>query len=439
MNRKYIFHIIGLVLSLIAVIKGVPLAVKIILSIFPLAFFLGMCVTSYLKRVGKKDFINEYFAAIVGTLLILLAGKVGLAALTITLFSASITLFKDAYHKAQNDVDELCRILPQKAKIVTPEGLKNIPCADVRKGDVMLVKEGEIIPCDGYVLNGAAIVDYTNVFGSGNPKEINMGENCYSGGIVQGGNLTVKAACDITASLSYVMDARTKQARRSSDFNDKLLKILKIFQPAYIGLGFLLFLIFIIATGDYRYSMNILSVMVISSATLSIVKVLPFLYHSTLLEARRKGAIFTSTKAIEELGKVQSATPPVTATASDIQKIEETGIIAAKNAQHPQDAKLYTDKPTLAADQTPAYKIALGFYTSKAGLCVLDSKISKVASAIRASRRFRNIFYENLACFIIAKLLIVALLFLIKLSPAAAVLIEFASWLICLVNATKRS
>lgn len=439
MNRKYILHLIGLVLALISIIKGVPLALKIILAILPLIFFAGQTALSYLKRISKKDFINEYFSALLGTLIILCTGKIGVAALTITLFSAVISIFKDAYNKAQNDIDELCRILPKKAKLVTPQGLKNIPCTDVRAGDTLIVKEGEVIPCDGFVLNGGGSVDYTNVFGPGAPHTMAAGASCYSGGILQSGNMTLKAACDIHQSLAYTMESRTKQAHRMSALHERLINIAKIFQPAFMAFGLLLFLIFIIATGNYGYSMNIFAVLVLSSATLSITKVLPLLYHVTLLNARRKGSLFTTTDSIERLAKVQTLTPCENVTPDDIQKIEETGIVAARNAEKDIDARLYRDKNALLADKSPVYKIALGFFTDKANLCIFDSKAARAAGAIRAARNARSTFFENIACIIIGKLAIISLLFLLKLNPAIAVLIEFASWMVCLVNSTKKN
>ncbi|MGS8686219.1 hypothetical protein ACQWBY_24525, partial [Salmonella enterica subsp. enterica serovar Infantis] len=35
----------------------------------------------------------------------------------------------------------------------------NVPAADLRKGDIVLVKAGDIIPCDGEVIEAGASVD----------------------------------------------------------------------------------------------------------------------------------------------------------------------------------------------------------------------------------------------------------------------------------------
>lgn len=438
MNKKYIPHIIGLMLELIALIPGMPAFLRIILALLPLLFFSGDLALSYLRRFSKKDYINEYIGSLITVFLTILSGKLVHAAICATLFSAAFAIFKEAYSKAQKRVDEYCKILPKKASIFTPERIKNIPVTHLKAGDTVALKEGDIIPCDGYVLQGSATVDYTNLFGSTEPMHIAAGTSCYSGGIVQDGALTLKASGDAVSSLAFVMEEKTRKAHRMSHTHDKLLGFSKLFQPAFTAFGFLLFVIFVIASGKYGYSMNLFAVVSVASSTLIITKILPLLYHVFLLNARRNGVMFTSTESIEKLARIQTVTPCEGVMAEDLKKFEEINVVATRNGSDAIDAKLYRNKALLEADPSPAYKIALGFFSKKADAQVFDAKAKKAAKGVRIAKAMRSIFYENLGILVIAKLLIIALMFFLKITPAIALIIEFASWMICLVNTTKK-
>ena len=118
-------------------------------------------------------------------------------------------------------------------------------------------------------------------------------------------------------------------------------------------------------------------------------------------------------------------------------KIEETKAVPAKGGRTAEDAVLYRDAARLEADPNPSFKLALGFFSKKAQAAALDSKPVRIAGAIRTGQHHRGVFMQNLLCLGVEKLALIAMLFLFNISPAAAIVIEFAAWTLCLLNATK--
>ena len=55
------------------------------------------------------------------------------------------------------------------ANLVTDDGIKQVPAAELRKGDVVVVSAGEIIPGDGEVIEGIASVDESAITGESAP------------------------------------------------------------------------------------------------------------------------------------------------------------------------------------------------------------------------------------------------------------------------------
>lgn len=57
---------------------------------------------------------------------------------------------------------------------------------DVQKGDLLLLKHGEVIPVDGMLSLGRSLIDYSFITGESRPVPVNPGELVYSGGRVEG-------------------------------------------------------------------------------------------------------------------------------------------------------------------------------------------------------------------------------------------------------------
>lgn len=62
---------------------------------------------------------------------------------------------------------------------------------DIKLNDTLLIHNNEIIPADGIVTRGNAIIDYSFVTGESTPVEKQMGEIVYAGGRQTGGNIEV--------------------------------------------------------------------------------------------------------------------------------------------------------------------------------------------------------------------------------------------------------
>lgn len=439
MKKRLILHAAGLVMILLTFIPVMPGAIKIFFAFIPFALFEAEMIINYLKGFVKKDYFNEHLAFSLACLGLICTGRVTDAALTALLCSAALTVFKESYEKTQRQADNLCRIVPHRAKLITINGLKNVPLSEVTPGESIVVKKDEIIPIDGVITNGDAVIDYTNIFGPSKAIDSSVGNKCYSGGILVSGRITVKTAVRAENSIASVMEAKTRKAHNMSRLHIKVSAFSKRFVPLVLVLSLIMLIALSAATGDFGYSMNVAAVIMIASTAIGMTKVLPLIYHIALIKARRKGVIFNDTASLEALAKIQTLCPNENAPKEILDKIAETGVIPAKNPTTKLDASVYRSKASLESQKEPVYKIALGFFSPQANMTVYDSNMERIPGAIRLASTFKNAFLENTVWLIAEKLALVALVFLLNITPALAILIEFAAWMICLINSTKKA
>ncbi|MGH9178213.1 MAG: HAD-IC family P-type ATPase, partial [Acidimicrobiales bacterium] len=89
-----------------------------------------------------------------------------------------------ALGQAQGALAALAALLPDEAERVTPHGTETVPLADLREGDVALVRPGGRVPADGAVVDGEAEVDESMVTGESRPVPKAVGDRVVAGTVV---------------------------------------------------------------------------------------------------------------------------------------------------------------------------------------------------------------------------------------------------------------
>jgi P-type Cu2+ transporter len=132
--------------------------------------------------------------------------------------------------QAQGALNALAALLPDTAERVTETGTETVPIADVRVGDVLLVRPGGRVPADGIVVDGTADVDESMITGESRTIAKEPDASVIAGTVAEGGSLRIRitAAGDQTA-LSGIMRlvaAAQASASRAQALADRAAAVL---------------------------------------------------------------------------------------------------------------------------------------------------------------------------------------------------------------------
>jgi K+-transporting ATPase ATPase B chain len=117
------------------------------------------------------------------------------------------------------------------ANKVVGSGIKAVPSTELRKGDVVVVSQGEMIPGDGEVIKGLASIDESAITGESAPviKEAGGDFNSVTGGTrVVSDEITVRITSDPGESFIDRMIALVEGAKRQKTPNELALNTLLI-------------------------------------------------------------------------------------------------------------------------------------------------------------------------------------------------------------------
>ena len=174
----------------------------------------------------------------------LLSGSIHLYFDTACMLVVLVTLGKflesRAKDKVKQGLESIHALQPTKVKILLPgqDTGKYVSAAQLTEGDLFQVEEGEIVPADGKVLEGAATVDESSLTGEARPVTKGAGDDLRSGVRLIQGHLKVSADETVEDStLSQLLTIIDQTLTAEKPIQGKTDRLLRWFVPLVVALA----------------------------------------------------------------------------------------------------------------------------------------------------------------------------------------------------------
>ena len=175
---------------------------------------------------GKLDVDFLMLVAAIGAAVL---GEWVEGALLLFLFSFGQALEHYAMERARNAIQALGKLTPKVARVRREGAEIEVPVAELRVGDIAIIRSGDRIAVDGKILQGRSAVDQSPITGESVPVEKAPGDGVFAGAINGEGALEVevtKLAQDTTMArvIKMVEEAQTQKSPTQS-FTDNFERI----------------------------------------------------------------------------------------------------------------------------------------------------------------------------------------------------------------------
>jgi heavy metal translocating P-type ATPase len=284
-----------------------------------------------------------------------------LAANVVALMYAGGQLLESfAEGRARREMTALLGRVAFSAMRYSDDALEEVPIATIRQGDRLLVRQGDVVPVDGHVADGIAVLDLSALTGESIPKSLSRG------GEVMSGSTLVGAAFDLFASRpaaesTYAGIVRLVEAAQAS--KAPMARLADRYAIGFLVLTVSIAAVAWLASGD---PIRALAVLVVATPCPLILAV-PVAIISGISRTAKSGALVKDGAALEALAHVRTAILDKTGT---LTKGRPT-ITAIKAAEG------FTDKEVLglaaSLDQASAHVMATSLIqaATDAGLTLL--------------------------------------------------------------------
>ncbi len=231
------------------------------------------------------------------------------AAMILALITVGKTLESYSKGKTTNALKGLLSLAPKVANVErTVDGAVQeleVPVDQVASGVIFVVRPGEQIPVDGFVLEGSGAVDESSLTGESIPVDKKDGDTVSAGTMNQSGFLRCKATrVGQDTTLSQIIKMVSDAAATKAPIAKIADKVSGVFVPAVIGIAVLVFVIWLLLGQSFAFAMTrAVSVLVISCpCALGLATPVAIMVGNG--KGARNGILFKTAVSLEETGKI---------------------------------------------------------------------------------------------------------------------------------------
>ncbi len=237
------------------------------------------------------------------------------AAAVVWLFGVAQWLEARSMERARHAIRSLMTQTPTSATLRRGTMFVQVPVADVRVGDIVVVRPGERVPVDGVVIDGESAVDQSPVTGESFPAEKAPGDEVFSGTINGTSALEVEAsrvADDSTlARIIHLVEHAQSQRAPVQTFVDRFARR---YTPAVVALAVFVAVVpplLMIGAGASGWtdafgvwSYRALALLVVACPCALVIST-PVAFVSALTAAARQGVLIKGGAHLERLGTIK--------------------------------------------------------------------------------------------------------------------------------------
>ena len=248
----------------------------------------------------------------VGTLMTIAAigavllGELGEAASLAFLFSISEALEDYAMDRTRHGLRALLDLVPELVTVQRNGIEEEVAPAELRTGDLMVVRPGERVATDGTIRSGHTALDLSAITGESVPVEAGPGDDVLAAAINGGGVLEVEVtATTDDSSLARVVHI-VEQAQERKGTSQRLAE--RIARPLVPGVMVLAAVVAVagIAFGDAELWIERALVVLVAAAPCAFAISVPVTVVAAVGAATRHGALIKGGAALEALDGIQA-------------------------------------------------------------------------------------------------------------------------------------
>ncbi|MDZ8068433.1 MAG: heavy metal translocating P-type ATPase [Nostoc sp. DedQUE08] len=229
-------------------------------------------------------------------------------AILILIFAISGALEGYAMQRTERSIRSLMSLTPDTARVLLQGREEEIPIGQLKVGDEIVVKPGELIPTDGIILSGYSTLNQAAITGESLPVEKTVGAEVFAGTLNGYGALQIKVHKPAQSSLIQRVIRLVEQAKTeappSQEFIDRFEKgYAKVIVVAGILLATLPPFLW---SWDWETTIyRALTFLVVASPCALMAAIMPTLL-SGIANGARQGILFKNGAQLEKIGQVRA-------------------------------------------------------------------------------------------------------------------------------------
>lgn len=204
-----------------------------------------------------------------------------------------------AENRAKREMSTLLHNAPQHAHVVRGQKEFDVPAREVRHGDKIIIRPGELVPVDAVILEGHASFDEASLTGESMPEEKTVGAELLSGSVNLDGTIMAKA---LRSAADSQYEQIIKLVRQAAASKAPFVRMADRFAVPFTLVSFAIAISAWLISGD---SLRFLQVMVVATPC-PLILAAPIAIISGMSRSSKAGIIVKNGTALERVANAKS-------------------------------------------------------------------------------------------------------------------------------------
>jgi heavy metal translocating P-type ATPase len=227
------------------------------------------------------------------------------AAAIVTLVLAGKLIERAAKDRAASSIAMLYRLMPKKARLLTPAGERFVSVDALEPGQLFMVKAGERIPADGIVVEGETHADESLLSGEAAPVGKRPGSPVVSGSLNAGGVIQVRATrTSNDSALAQIIRLVERALATRAPIERAVDRVARIFVPAVVLLALADFAWMLGLHAGVAGAMMRATTILVIACPCALGLATPLAITAAVGSASKNGLLISESSVLESMGKI---------------------------------------------------------------------------------------------------------------------------------------
>jgi len=259
-----------------------------------------------IKGVRRKEVFNENTLMFIATMAAMFLGDYLEAVSVIILYTLGEHLQHRAVNKSKREVSGLMDLHIEYANVRRDGNVIITDPHSIKKGEIVIVKNGEKIPVDGTIIKGSTSLNTSALTGEAKLQMVKMGSYVLSGNINVGNVIEMEVAKEYNEStIAKVIDLIENSTFHKAKTENFITKFAKVYTPVVTILAILMVvipsLINPLLLEEYVYRA---ATFLVISCPCALVLSIPLSYFAGIGKAAKNGILFKGSTFLDMMNSV---------------------------------------------------------------------------------------------------------------------------------------
>ena len=212
-----------------------------------------------------------------------------------------------AVARSRSQIMEAVDLRPEVVQKLQGEEIAEIPAAEARVGDVLLVRPGDRIPLDGTVIKGTSRIDTAPITGEPVPVSVKAGDSVISGCVNTSGQLHIRVEKPLEESMvTRILDSVENAAASKPKIDRFITRFARVYTPVVVTVAALVAIVPSIVTGNWGYWVYTALTFLVMSCPCALVLSVPLAFFAGIGAGSKKGILFKGGQSMEAMAGIKT-------------------------------------------------------------------------------------------------------------------------------------